>query len=154
MNFLKLTRESLCIDDITKLVAHSSCGAVSLFSGFTRDNFENKKVISLEYEAYESMAIKRMEIIGSSIRKHWPDVVNIAIYHRLGVVPVCEASIVIAISAPHRKSSLEAVNYAIDEFKTTVPIWKKEQYQDNESVWKENKECQWFSKDREESSCI
>ena len=153
MNYIKVTPEKLSIGDISNLVAHDSCGAVSLFAGFTRDNFEEKKVLSLEYEAYEPMALKQMKIISDSIRERWTDVKNIAIYHRLGLVPVREASVVIAISSPNRKSSLEAVAFAIDDLKKIVPIWKKEKYEGNQSAWKENAECQWLSNDQQEASC-
>jgi molybdopterin synthase catalytic subunit len=84
-----------------------------------------KKVTRLEYESYESMALKEMESVCSTIRNKWSDVRNIAIFHRLGQVLIKEESIVIAISSPHRKESLEAVNFCIDEVKKMVPIWKK-----------------------------
>lgn len=92
------------------------------------------------------MAIKALTKICDDIRSRWPDVKHIAIYHRLGVVPVKECSVVIAVSSPHRQSSLEAVQLAIEDLKKTVPIWKKEIYggaNEGSSVWKENKECKW-----------
>lgn len=93
------------------------------------------------------MAIKEMTTICDEIRRKWSDVANIAIYHRLGSVPVKEASVVIAISSPHRKTSLECVAFAIDELKRRVPIWKKEKYSDDGgSTWKENQECRWSQK--------
>uniref|UniRef100_A0A1L8EC16 Molybdopterin synthase catalytic subunit n=1 Tax=Haematobia irritans TaxID=7368 RepID=A0A1L8EC16_HAEIR len=146
-NHLLLTHDSLDVGSISTLVSDGSCGAISLFVGTTRDNFEDKKVVSLEYEAYEPMALKEMENICLQLRQRWPDIVKIAIYHRLGLVPVCEASVVIAISSPHRKTSLDAVSEAIEELKKRVPIWKKEKYDSEEGMWKENKECQWQSKE-------
>uniref|UniRef100_A0A0K8TTC0 Molybdopterin synthase catalytic subunit n=1 Tax=Tabanus bromius TaxID=304241 RepID=A0A0K8TTC0_TABBR len=146
MDYTELSKEPLDIGAINTLVLHESCGAVSMFIGTTRDNFESKKVLSLEYEAYEPMAIKSMKSICSDIRSKWPDIKNIAIFHRLGLVPVKEASVIIAISSPHRESSLQAVSHAIDELKKSVPIWKKELYDDNNAEWKENKECQWRNK--------
>ncbi|XP_047512367.1 molybdopterin synthase catalytic subunit [Pieris napi] len=141
MDHLKLTADKLSIDDISELVVNDSCGAVSLFVGTTRDNFEGKKVLRLEYEAYEPMALKAMKSICDEARSKWPAVHGIAIYHRLGAVPCCEASVVIAVSSPHRRDSLEAVSYCIDTLKASVPIWKKEVYADSEPVWKENIEC-------------
>lgn len=91
--------------------------------------------------------MKQMAGICEELRCRWPDIVNIAIYHRLGFVPVREASVVIAVSSPHRKTSLDAVASAIEELKKRVPIWKKEKYDGDESSWKENKECQWLAKD-------
>ena len=84
-----------------------------------------RTVTRLEYEAYDSMAIKEMKKICNIIRDKWKSVKNIAIYHRIGVVDIQKSSIIIAISSPHRKDSLEALNYCIDEVKKTVPIWKK-----------------------------
>lgn len=110
------------------------------------------KVIQLEYEAYDDMAKKEMSNICYEIRRLWPDVVNIAMYHRLGLVPVKESSVVIAISSPHRRSSLDALPFALDELKKMVPIWKKEFYKVEhadgpaESQWKENPECSWSKK--------
>lgn len=98
----------------------------------------------MEYEAYEKMALKEMNNICEKIRSKW-NLEYIVIYHRLGEVPVSEASVVIAISSPHRKESLKAVEYAIELLKSSVPIWKKEVYDSNESEWKENKECPWSS---------
>lgn len=171
MNFLKLTKDKLDLNVINDLVAHESCGAISFFSGTTRDNFENKEVfirinlpqksclltiikwllqvVSLEYEAYETMALKALSKICDDIRLKWLDIKHIAIYHRLGVVPVKESSVIIAVSSPHRQSSLDAVHFAIDELKKTVPIWKKEIYggdSEGSSAWKENNECQWSKK--------
>lgn len=83
-----------------------------------------------------------MHKLCTKIRAQW-NVENIAIYHRLGQVPVKEASVVIAVSSPHRQESLRAVEYAIDTLKATVPIWKKEIYENETAVWKENKECLW-----------
>lgn len=84
-----------------------------------------RKVLRLEYEAYESMAIKEMEKVCKKIRQSWPSIKNIAIYHRLGEVAIKEESIIIAISSPHRSESLDAVNFCINEVKKMVPIWKK-----------------------------
>ncbi|KAJ0173474.1 hypothetical protein K1T71_010623 [Dendrolimus kikuchii] len=120
---------------------NDSCGAVSIFVGTTRDNFEGKKVLRLEYEAYEPMALKAMKIICDDVRKKWPAVHSIAMYHRLGNVPCREASVVIAVSSPHRRESLDAVSYCIDQLKAVVPIWKKEVYEGEAPVWKENVEC-------------
>lgn len=98
--------------------------------------------MKLEYEAYEPMALKEMQAVCDKIRSKW-NVEKIAIFHRLGEVPVTQASIVIAISSSHREESLLAVQFAIDAVKTSVPIWKKEIYENGEPQWKENKECSW-----------
>ncbi|XP_013088905.1 molybdopterin synthase catalytic subunit 1-like [Biomphalaria glabrata] len=142
MDHVDVVFDKLKVDEITDLVSTESCGAISLFVGTTRDYFEGKRVLYLEYEAYDSMAKKKMLEVCQAIREKW-DVQNIAIIHRIGVVPVKEASIVIAISSAHRKESLEAVQFAIDTVKAVVPVWKKETYEDNTYSWKQNKECCW-----------
>ncbi|OPJ87151.1 molybdopterin synthase catalytic subunit [Patagioenas fasciata monilis] len=112
-------------NEVSELVVSPSCGAVSLFIGITRNNFEGKKVIHLEYEAYISMAETEIKKICRNIRQKWPSVKHIAVHHRLGA------------------ESLEAVMYCINTLKASVPIWKKEIYEDEYS-WKENKECFWL----------
>uniref|UniRef100_A0A7S2TT23 Molybdopterin synthase catalytic subunit n=1 Tax=Lotharella oceanica TaxID=641309 RepID=A0A7S2TT23_9EUKA len=120
------------------MVVSDCCGAIATFVGTTRNNFDGKIVTMLSYEAYAPMAMKQLSLISNQIRKKWP-VKKIAILHRLGVCPVGEASVIIAISSPHRKAALEACHWAIDTLKAQVPIWKKEHYQDG-STWKQNKE--------------
>lgn len=100
------------------------------------------QVIKLEYEAYEPMALKEMNNICAKVRSQW-NIEHIAIYHRLGEVPVTEASVAIAVSSSHRQESLRAVEYAINTLKASVPIWKKEIYDIEEPKWKENIECTW-----------
>nr|XP_058918974.1 molybdopterin synthase catalytic subunit isoform X2 [Kogia breviceps] len=123
-DIIKFTSEQLSVDEVSQLVISPFCGAISLFVGTTRNNFEGKKVISLEYEAYLPMAENEVRKICSAIRQKWP-VKHVAVFHRLGLVPVSEASIIIAVSSAHRTASLEAVSYAIDTLKAKVPIWKK-----------------------------
>lgn len=142
-NFIKLSPDKLNVQEIMDSVTAASCGAISVFVGTTRDNFEGKPVITLNYESYEPMAIKAMEKICTEIRSQWCEVENVAIYHRLGEVPVKEASVVIAISSPHREEAIKATEFCINSLKKSVPIWKKEVYSDKESTWKENKECTW-----------
>ncbi|PZC72053.1 hypothetical protein B5X24_HaOG211978 [Helicoverpa armigera] len=148
MDHLKLTFDKLSVDEIAELVTDDKCGAVSLFIGTTRDNFEGKKVVRLEYEAYEPMALKALKSICEEVRDKWPAVHSIAIYHRLGIVPCRESSVVIAVSSPHRRDSLDAVSHCIETLKASVPIWKKEVYEGDAPVWKENIECAWSSKRR------
>ncbi|XP_033217682.1 molybdopterin synthase catalytic subunit isoform X2 [Belonocnema kinseyi] len=143
-DIVQLQHARLNINDIVDLVTSPKSGAISTFIGTTRDNFGSKSVLKLEYEAYEPMALKEMKNLCAKVRSQW-EVDRIAIFHRLGEVPVSEVSVVIAISSAHRKESLEAVNNAIDMLKASVPIWKKEIYAKEEPQWKENKECSWSS---------
>ena len=145
-DIIKFTPEKLSVDEASQLVISPLCGAVSLFVGTTRNNFEGKKVISLEYEAYLPMAENEIRKICSDVRQKWR-VKHIAVFHQLGLVPVTEASVIIAVSSAHRAASLEAVSCAIDALKARVPIWKKEIYEESASSWKRNKECFWATSD-------
>lgn len=127
--------------DIVKyidFVRAPQCGAISTFSGTTRDTFDGKAVMELRYEAYVPMAIRCIKSICSNARMTW-NLDLIAVAHRLGPVPVSETSVFIAVSSVHRVDSLDACKFLIDEIKATVPIWKKEVYANGE-VWKENSE--------------
>lgn len=125
MNHLALKSEKLDLHAIKELVTSPDCGAISLFLGTTRDNMLGKTVVKLEYEAYESMALKEMQKVCDKMREMWPQIKHIAIIHRLGEVPVMEESIIIAVSSPHRKESLDACDFCINEVKKMVPVWKK-----------------------------
>jgi molybdopterin synthase catalytic subunit len=127
--------------DVVELLASVSvpeAGGIDMFLGTTRNHSKGKKVVRLEYEAYSPMALRMMSEIESEIRKRW-NIQKISVVHRIGVVPVMEASVAIAVSAAHRKEAFEACRYAIDELKKRVPIWKKEIFEDGE-VWVENVE--------------
>ncbi|XP_078175495.1 molybdopterin biosynthesis MoaE family protein [Carex rostrata] len=127
--------------DIARLVNHvrdPAAGAIATFEGTTRDTFDGRRVVELRYEAYEPMAIKRLATTCAAAREKW-QLIRLAVSHRLGVVPVGEASVFVAASAVHRADAMEACRFVIDEIKAGVPIWKKEVYEDGE-VWKENKE--------------
>merc|ERR1712154_419223 len=89
--------------------------------------------------AYDKMARKEMPAIATRIRHRWSTVKAVVMQHRLGLVPVTEASIIICVSSPHRVEAMEACRYAIDQVKTTVPVWKREVYEDGSS-WKQNEE--------------
>lgn len=146
-DFIKITPDKLSTDEISQLVTSPDCGAVSIFIGTTRNSFDGKKVVQLEYEAYTAMAEMEIKKILVDIRQKWTSVKHIAVYHRLGVVPISDASVVIAISSPHRSDSLDAVKYCINTLKATVPIWKKEVYEKESYSWKENRECFWRKQD-------
>jgi len=102
-----LTLEPLDVGVISASVTAPSTGATSLFVGTTRDNFDGKEVVRLEYEAYEAMARKQLLAVCGELRSKWADLHSIAIHHRLGLVEVTQASVVIAISSPHRKDAIQ-----------------------------------------------
>ena len=128
-----LTGDRLDPAALTRLVEDPSCGAVVTFVGNVRQENEGRDVDYLEYEAYPGMAEAKMAEIGEEIRQRW-GLARVAMVHRLGRCEVGEASIVIAVAAPHRREAFEACHYAIDRVKEIVPIWKREVWRDG-AVW-------------------
>jgi molybdopterin synthase catalytic subunit len=118
-------------------IADPRSGAVATFVGVTRNSFAGKEVLHLEYEAYAPMAELQMREIGTEIAQRWPAVTGVAIAHRVGRVEVGEASVALAVSAPHRGEALAACAHGIERLKSTLPVWKKEVFADG-SVWREN----------------
>ena len=114
-------------------VSDAGAGATVTFIGTTREHNDGRRVLRLEYEAYPEMALAEMRKIGEKARERWP-VQRIAIVHRIGVVPVGQASVVIAVSAGHRRAAFDACHFAIDRLKEVVPIWKKEHFEGGE-IW-------------------
>lgn len=107
-----------------------------LTSGTTRDNFDGKPVKHLEYSAYEGLALKTMRSIAEQmVEKH--SLIGISIVHRLGVVPIGEESVIIAVAAPHRQAAWRAGEETLEEVKASVEIWKLEEFGDG-SVWRAN----------------
>lgn len=120
-------------DSVSAAVARAGAGAIVTFIGTTRDHNDGRRVTRLEYEAYPEMALAEMRKIGDAARGRWP-IEEVAIVHRIGVVPIGEASVVIAVSAGHRHAAFEACHFAIDRLKEVVPIWKKEHFEGGE-IW-------------------
>lgn len=110
-----------------------AAGAIVTFDGVVREQTKGRAVVSLQYEAYEAMAVKEMRKVGEEIRARWPEVLHIGIIHRFGELQITESSIAIVITSPHRRIAFEACHYAIDRVKQTVPIWKKEIFADGEA---------------------
>jgi len=123
------------IDDLTleDEVRTDADGAVIVFRGVARRHSRGRDVVHLEYEAYPEMAEKVMAQIGEEIQSRWP-ISRVAIVHRTGVLEIGQASVMIAVAAPHRGEAFEATSYAIDRLKQIVPIWKKEVWSDG-SQW-------------------
>jgi molybdopterin synthase catalytic subunit len=120
-----LTEQPIDSDAMIREVMRPSDGACVVFEGVVRNHHENKSVESIFYEAYRPMAEKEIETIVADVCRQFPQVA-VAVAHRLGLLRVGEASIVIACSSPHRGESFEACRMVIDRFKKSVPIWKKE----------------------------
>ncbi|HAL82512.1 MAG TPA: molybdenum cofactor biosynthesis protein MoaE [Mucilaginibacter sp.] len=108
-------------------------GGIDVFIGTVRNATKGKAVLRLEFEAYEPMALTEMEKIVKQAIEKWP-VQKALVHHRTGVLQVGEVPVIIAVSAAHRAAAFEACRYIIDTLKQTVPIWKKEIFEDGE-VW-------------------
>jgi molybdopterin converting factor subunit 1 len=129
----RITREAIDARSIAGMMLRPEVGAICIFEGVVRNNSKGKTTRYLEYEGYESMALKKMEEIGTFVRSAW-DIDSVAIVHRLGHMDIGEASVAIIVTSPHRRASFDACEYAIDRLKKIVPIWKKEFFEDGE-VW-------------------
>jgi molybdopterin synthase catalytic subunit/molybdopterin converting factor small subunit len=127
----RLTADPIDLDAVVAEVADERAGAITTFVGTTRIESRGRTVTHLEYEAYEGMAEQEMARIAEELLARY-DLVKVAITHRIGRVEIGEASVAIAVSAPHRAHALAACKDAIDTLKETVPLWKKEMYEGGE----------------------
>ncbi|MFB7141490.1 molybdenum cofactor biosynthesis protein MoaE [Gottfriedia sp. NPDC056225] len=123
----------IVVEEVSDKVKSRNAGAITLFIGTVRELTKGKKTLSLEYQAYESMAVKKLAQIGNEIKQKWPDAL-VAITHRVGKLTISDIAVVIAVSSPHRKVAYEANEYAIERIKQIVPIWKKEFWEDG-TMW-------------------
>jgi len=130
---IKISGTPLDPAEATNFVTDETAGGIVTFVGTARKYTQGKEVVRLEFEAYEPMAIKEMTKIAERILEEFP-AKKVAIHHRTGIVGLKEIAVVIAVSCPHRKAAFEACEFAIDTLKETVPIWKKEIFEDGE-VW-------------------
>ncbi len=122
---------------VVSLIATPLDGAVVTFFGVVRGATDGRAVSGLNYEAFEEMAVKEMNRIAEEAADKWP-VSKIAIIHRTGSLEVGEISVAIAVSAPHRGEAFDACEFLIDTLKVSVPIWKKELFEDGSSSWVEH----------------
>ena len=131
----ELVRAPIRAAEIVAQLKAPEDGAVVVFDGIVRNNSGGRATLYLDYEAYEPMALAKMREIGAEIRAKLP-VHRLALVHRLGRLEIGETSVFIAVSSPHRRAAFDACRFAIDTLKRSVPIWKKEYFQDG-SVWAE-----------------
>jgi molybdopterin synthase catalytic subunit len=136
--WVNLTNDSLDPKAISDFCTTPTCGAVVVFLGTTRNNFEGRTVTTLSYEAFTTMAISELEAICNEAIEKFPGTIKASIHHRLGEVPVGETSIVCCISSEHRKEAFYACEWMMHDLKARVPIWKKEHFTEGEAIWKEN----------------
>ena len=124
----KVTTDPLSIDEAYAAVRRDDCGAVALFVGAVRDHHDGKKVTRISYSAFKEMAEKEFARIAADAAARWKTGA-VYIAHRTGKLEIGDASVVIAVSAPHRAEAFEACRHAIEELKKMAPIWKEEFYE-------------------------
>ena len=129
----RLVREPIDLERLKDSLIRPEDGAVAIFEGIVRNHARGKAVRYLEYHAYESMALKKLEEIGTQAKREFA-IRDIGILHRLGRLDHRECSVGIVVVAAHRGPAFDACRFAIDTLKKIVPIWKKEYYEDGE-VW-------------------
>ena len=131
---IQLVHEPIDTNDVLRSVASHEAGAVVLFLGVTREFTAGRQTSSLDYECYPEMAERKLAELESDARRRW-SLVNCTIVHRLGHLKLGEASVAVAISAPHRADAFHAAQWLIDTLKEVVPIWKKENWADGTAEW-------------------
>jgi molybdopterin synthase catalytic subunit len=130
---IELRHAPLSLGECVEAVRRPGSGGIATFIGCVRETSEGKKVRYLEYEAYEPMALRKLQQLVDEVRARWP-VQAVAIQHRLGKLDIGEDAVIIAVATPHRAEAFAACQYAIDRLKEIVPIWKKE-YGEGGEVW-------------------
>jgi len=129
-----VTRDVLSLDRLIAEVAAPTFGGTCVFLGTVRNGPDEQGVTAIEYSAYEDMVEAEFGRLLADARGRWPEA-RIAVRHRLGTIPVGEASIAIVAAAPHRALAFEACRYVIEGVKQRIPVWKKELRVDGSEVW-------------------
>lgn len=130
---VEITEKTIETGKVIHSVMDPACGGLNVFIGNVRNNTKGKTVLHLEFESYHQMAVKEMQKIIDKAKNEFK-ITKMAMVHRIGKVEIGEAAVVIAVAAPHRDAAFKACRFAIDTLKETVPIWKKEIFEDGE-VW-------------------
>jgi molybdopterin synthase catalytic subunit len=131
--YVRLIHERIVAQHILPRVGRPEDGAIVIFDGIVRNNSRGRKTRYLEYEAYEPMALKQMQLLAGKAFADFP-IRDLAIVHRLGRLEIGESSVLIAVFSAHRAAAFDACRWLIDTLKQTVPIWKKEFFEDG-AVW-------------------
>jgi molybdopterin synthase catalytic subunit len=134
-DFFELTGEPIDVGEVARRVVPRRCGATVTLDGYAREWTKGKQTLYLVYEAYAPMALAEMRRLGAEAHRLFP-IEHMGVVHRTGRTEIGETSVVISVSAPHRRAAFEACEWAIRELKRTVPVWKKEFFEDG-SVWVE-----------------
>jgi molybdopterin synthase catalytic subunit len=130
---IEITNQPIDVQKIILAASREEAGAINTFIGTVRNNTSGNKVIRLEYEAYEPMAVSEIQKIITLASEQWK-LTGFAVSHRVGILIPGEVAVVVAVSTPHRKDSFAACQFIIDSLKQTVPIWKREFFE-NGNEW-------------------
>jgi molybdopterin synthase catalytic subunit len=128
-DWIGISGDPLPVAEASAWATLPGCGAVVTFTGTVRDHAEGRPGVTvLEYEAYEGPALQRLGELITEARRRWPGVGRVALLHRVGRLELCDAAVIVVVSAPHRGEAFDAARWCIDALKASVPIWKKEQW--------------------------
>lgn len=147
-----ITIAPLDIVDIYELANDPANGAIVMMNGTVRNKTDGRLVSSLEYQAYEPMALNVFKSISQEIRHQWQDINRVVIHHRVGRLEIGQISVLVAVGCPHRSEAFAACQYAIDSLKHNAPIWKKEHWQDGSSSWVSIGACEDVQSEKQKSS--
>jgi molybdopterin synthase catalytic subunit len=131
---IEITSSAIDHASVTERVRSARAGAVCIFLGTVRELTGDRKTVSLRYEAYPEMAMKKLAELEDEARRRWP-IIELALVHRVGDLELGELSVVVAVSCPHRHQAFEACRWLIDTLKQVVPIWKRESWADGGEEW-------------------
>ncbi|OHV43819.1 molybdenum cofactor biosynthesis protein MoaE [Pseudofrankia sp. BMG5.36] len=135
-NLVGLTRDRIPISEMIEWAVTPACGAVVTFTGTVRDHSNDRVgVVEIDYEAFDRHVEARLSQIAAGARDRWPSLGRVALLHRIGRVPLGEASVLVVVSAPHREEAFTAGRFCIDLVKECVPVWKRESGTDGTSGW-------------------
>ena len=129
----RVTSDPLDVKAVSAIVSSADCGATATFVGLVRNENNGRRVLWLEYEAYEPLAVKAFARIDEEAGERWPSIA-LAIHHRIGRLEIGEASVIIAAASPHRSEAFAACRYVIERIKQIAPIWKHEHFEGGE-IW-------------------
>ena len=133
-DWVGLSNDPLPVTEALDWAHRPDCGAVVLFSGVARDHSSDRTGVDrLEYEAYEAQVAPRLAELAAEARRRWPDVGRLVMLHRVGELVVGDSAVVVVASSPHRPDAFAAARFCIDALKATIPIWKRERWEEGES---------------------
>ena len=136
LDLFRVTHDALDGQMLADLVRRDDAGAIALFYGVVRNHNEGKTVSHLEYEAHESMALRKLAEVAQMTKSQFPEIAAVGAWHRIGSLKIGDASLLVAVSSAHRREAFDSCHWAVDRIKETVPVWKKE-YGPDGSFWLE-----------------